>query len=115
MATLGVHGLGLAGIEQARAQSTPANTPLSDTAVIFIWLPGGPPHMETYDMKPDAPSDYRGEFQPIKTNVPGIDAECGGACAVVDMPSTETGTLPVAVGVGFVPFTVEQNCGEASS
>jgi hypothetical protein len=45
----------------------------NDPAVIFIWLPGGPPHLETFDMKPDAPADYRGEFNPIKTNVPGID------------------------------------------
>ena len=44
-----------------------------DTSVIFIWLPGGPPHMETYDMKPDAPADYRGIFQPVNTNVPGMD------------------------------------------
>jgi hypothetical protein len=41
--------------------------------VIFVWLPGGPPHMETYDMKPDAPEEYRGDFRPIHTNVPGID------------------------------------------
>src|SRR5262245_15391418 len=45
----------------------------TDTSVIFVWLPGGPPHMETYDMKPDAPEEYRGDFRPIKTNVPGID------------------------------------------
>jgi hypothetical protein len=44
-----------------------------DPAVIFIWLPGGPPHMETYDLKPDAPSEYRGEFRPIRTRVPGIE------------------------------------------
>jgi hypothetical protein len=44
-----------------------------DTSVIFIWLPGGPPHMETYDMKPDAPAEYRGDFRPIKTVVPGIE------------------------------------------
>lgn len=47
--------------------------PDRDTAVILVWLPGGPPHMETYDMKPDAPVEYRGEFSPIATNVPGID------------------------------------------
>jgi hypothetical protein len=46
---------------------------VSDTSVIFVWLPGGPPHMETYDMKPDAPAECRGDFKPIKTNVPGID------------------------------------------
>lgn len=44
-----------------------------DTSVIFVWLPGGPPHMETYDMKPDAPAEYRGDFRPIRTVVPGID------------------------------------------
>ena len=44
-----------------------------DTSVILLWLPGGPPHMETFDMKPDAPAEYRGDFRPIKTNVPGID------------------------------------------
>src|SRR5687768_15468459 len=44
-----------------------------EPAVIFLWLPGGPPHMETFDMKPEAPEDYRGAFRPIKTNVFGID------------------------------------------
>jgi hypothetical protein len=45
----------------------------NDPAVIFVWLPGGGPHMETFDMKPDAPVEYRGEFMPVRTNVPGID------------------------------------------
>jgi uncharacterized protein (DUF1501 family) len=45
----------------------------NDPAVIFVWLPGGPPHQDTFDMKPDAPAEYRGAFSPIKTNVPGID------------------------------------------
>ncbi|MGL4555202.1 MAG: DUF1501 domain-containing protein [Gemmataceae bacterium] len=44
-----------------------------DTSVIFLWLPGGPPHMETYDLKPDAPAEYRGEFRPARTAVPGMD------------------------------------------
>jgi hypothetical protein len=44
-----------------------------DTSVIFLWLPGGPPHMDTYDMKPDAPEDFRGDFRPIHSNVSGID------------------------------------------
>ena len=44
-----------------------------DRSVIFVWLPGGPPHMEMYDLKPDAPSEYRGEFRPIRTNVSGIE------------------------------------------
>ncbi|MCE9565653.1 MAG: DUF1501 domain-containing protein [Planctomycetes bacterium] len=44
----------------------------NDPAVIFVWLPGGPPHQDTFDMKPDAPAEYRGAFSPIQTNVPGI-------------------------------------------
>ncbi|MSR33088.1 MAG: DUF1501 domain-containing protein [Gemmataceae bacterium] len=40
--------------------------------VIFLWLQGGPPQHETFDPKPDAPVDIRGEFKPIQTNVPGI-------------------------------------------
>jgi len=66
--TLG--GLGAAGIVPWKLQAA-ESTP--DTSVIFIWLPGGPPHMEMYDMKPDAPAEYRGDFRPVRTNVPGID------------------------------------------
>jgi hypothetical protein len=44
----------------------------NDPAVIFVWLPGGPPHQDTFDMKPDAPLEYRGPFNPIRTNVTGI-------------------------------------------
>jgi uncharacterized protein (DUF1501 family) len=39
---------------------------------IFIELPGGPSHLDTFDMKPDAPAEIRGSFNPIATNVPGI-------------------------------------------
>src|SRR5690349_9939724 len=42
-------------------------------SVIMICLGGGPSHLDTYDMKPDAPSEIRGEFKPIKSNVPGMD------------------------------------------
>ncbi|MBW3595658.1 MAG: DUF1501 domain-containing protein [Planctomycetes bacterium] len=42
-------------------------------AGIFINLQGGPSHMDTFDLKPDAPAEYRGTFNPIKTNVPGIE------------------------------------------
>lgn len=45
----------------------------SHKAVIMIYLPGGIPHQDMWDMKPDAPQDVRGEFKPIKTNVPGIE------------------------------------------
>src|SRR5256885_8587902 len=41
-------------------------------SVIMICLGGGPSHVDMYDMKPDAPAEIRGEFRPIKTNVPGM-------------------------------------------
>ena len=65
--------LGLSSLLKARDLSPSAGKNLEDTAVIFVWLPGGAPHMETYDMKPDAPDTHRGEFNPIRTNVPGIE------------------------------------------
>ena len=66
---LSLAGLGLPQFLQAKARGAVSR----DTNVIFIWLPGGPPHMEMYDLKPDAPSEYRGIFRPIRTNVPGIE------------------------------------------
>ncbi len=44
----------------------------SQKAVIMVFLPGGPPHQDMFDLKPDAPREIRGEFSPIATNVPGI-------------------------------------------
>jgi len=44
----------------------------SHKAVINIFLPGGPPHLDMWDLKPDAPDGIRGEFKPIDTNVPGV-------------------------------------------
>jgi len=41
-------------------------------SVIMICLGGGPSHVDTYDMKPEAPAEIRGEFRPINTNVPGM-------------------------------------------
>ncbi|MDE0821612.1 MAG: DUF1501 domain-containing protein [Opitutales bacterium] len=49
----------MASLLKARALSTPSGESEKDTAVIFVWLPGGAPHMETYDMKPNAPSTHR--------------------------------------------------------
>lgn len=46
-----------------------------DTSVIYDWLTGGPQYMNMYDIKPNSPAEYRGTFQPITTNVLGLD-EC---------------------------------------
>ncbi|MFO0797010.1 MAG: DUF1501 domain-containing protein [Gemmataceae bacterium] len=55
------------------AHGSPDDHTTNDPAVIFVWLPGGPPHQDTFDMKPDAPEEYRGAYRPVRTNVPGID------------------------------------------
>ena len=66
---LGLGGLTLPQILQAQQQS---GTRLGHKAVIMIFLPGGPPHQDMFDLKPEAPAEIRGEFKPISTNVPGI-------------------------------------------
>jgi hypothetical protein len=73
LGAMSLAGIGLEGISALRQSAKAAGQSMPDTSVIFVWLPGGPPHMETYDMKPDAPAEYRGEFAPIRTVVPGID------------------------------------------
>ena len=70
--TLGVAGLGLADVMRLRAAQGKASA-APDTSVLFVWLAGGPPHLDMYDMKPHAPEEYRGPFRPTRTNVPGID------------------------------------------
>src|SRR3954467_15135932 len=70
---LGLGGLGLGYLLRARARAAAAGGPAADTACIFVWLHGGPSHLETYDLKPDAPAEYRGVFRPTRTRVPGMD------------------------------------------
>ena len=67
-AALVLGGLNLAQLLRAEAV---AGRGLSHKAVIMIFLPGGPTHLDTYDMKPQAPVEFRGELRPIRTNVPG--------------------------------------------
>lgn len=67
--TLALGGLGLADLLAARAASSAA----PDTAVILFWMWGGPSQLETFDMKPNAPSEFRGPFRPMATSVPGIE------------------------------------------
>ena len=64
-------GLTLPQLLACRAAASAAGQS-HDTAVIFIMLGGGPSQHETYDPKPDAPAEYRGPQQPIKSNIPGI-------------------------------------------
>ncbi len=66
-------GLGLSDLLRHRAEAKESQAAAdTDTSVILIWLQGGPSHMETYDLKPQAPIEYRGELNPIDTVVPGL-------------------------------------------
>src|SRR5687768_15535542 len=69
----GMASVGLGGVLRAAQGGNPAAKRPKDTSVILLWLDGGPGHMDTYDMKPEAPAEYRGIWGPIKTNVPGIE------------------------------------------
>jgi Protein of unknown function (DUF1501) len=74
---LRVGGLGLTGLTWADLLRQRANgaTAASSTprAVIMVYLAGGPSHIDMYDLKPEAPADYRGSFKPIQTKVAGMD------------------------------------------
>ncbi len=74
---IGAFGAGLSLVDMLRAKSLAAGGQLAATATptksaIMIYLPGGPSHIDMYDLKPDAPAEFRGEFKPIPTNVPGV-------------------------------------------
>ena len=73
LGSLALGGLCLRDLLRLReAQGVGASSP-PDTAVILIWLQGGPTHIDMYDLKPEAPDSIRGPFQPISTVVPGLD------------------------------------------
>ena len=70
----GVAGLtGLSLPQLLRATQAVPGQIASDKSIIVLWLWGGASHMETFDLKPQAPREFRGEFSPIPTNVPGVE------------------------------------------
>jgi hypothetical protein len=74
---LGVAGLSLADLLRAEAEPLPKAGRVGDSlgrarACIILYLYGAPSQLETFDMKPEAPADIRGEFRPIRTSVPGL-------------------------------------------
>src|SRR6266568_598891 len=69
---IGALGAGLTLADMLRLQAANDTTKTKNKAAIMIYLPGGPSHMDMYDLKPDAPKEFRGEFNPIDTNVAGV-------------------------------------------
>jgi Protein of unknown function (DUF1501) len=71
---LRVGGLGLCGVgmlDVLQAQAAPASSGKAKSMIV-VWLGGGPPHLDMFDMKPDSPEEYRGQFKPIQTSVVGL-------------------------------------------
>ncbi|QDU27010.1 hypothetical protein ETAA8_20940 [Anatilimnocola aggregata] len=69
--SLGALGLSLIDLVRGRAVAEPALRPRAKNCIL-LWLDGGPSHLETFDLKPDAPAEVRGPFRAISTAVPGI-------------------------------------------
>ena len=71
---LKIGGMAAGGLslDQLMAMESQSGSSSSHKSIINIYLPGGPSHLDMFDLKPDAPSEIRGEFKPIGTNVPGI-------------------------------------------
>lgn len=83
-----------AGAKEAHAAGRPSS---AHKAVIMVYLPGGPTHMDTYDLKPEAAAEFRGELKPIKTNVPGMEIS-----ELFPKQATIADKLAVLRGVRFV-------------
>ena len=94
---LALGGLALSDILRLRAQGA-GRERTERKAVIFVYLFGGPSHVDTYDMKPDAPEEYRGEFRPIRTNVPGFDI-----CELMPRQATIADKLALVRNMTFNP------------
>jgi hypothetical protein len=73
---LGMGGLMLSDLLRARAQAQQAGQPTRKSSVVWLWLGGGPTHVETFDPKMSAPMEFRSTVGAVQTNVPGI--EIGG-------------------------------------
>jgi hypothetical protein len=105
---LALGGVTLSDVLRSRAM---AANPTPGTSVILFWMWGGPSQLETYDMKPNAPREYRGPLNPIRTNVPGMDiceyfplqAQMADKFSIIrslhhDMSSHNDGSIEVLTG-----------------
>ena len=72
LGSLGLGGMTLPRLLWADERRASLQLPARADHCIVVFLNGGPPQLDTWDMKPDAPAEIRGEFQPIETAVPGI-------------------------------------------
>lgn len=73
LGALGLGGLTLPDLLRARAASAAQGKPTKSTSVVWLWLGGGPTHVETFDPKMSAPSEFRSTVGAVQTNVPGVE------------------------------------------
>src|SRR5262249_36009266 len=72
LGAMGAGGLTLADLPRLQAEGK-VTQPAREKSVISVVLSGGPSHIDMYDLKPDAPTEYRGPFKPIRTRLPGVN------------------------------------------
>jgi hypothetical protein len=100
--TLGAGALTLSGLLSARAQAAAGGKPVKNTSVVWLWLGGGPSHIETFDPKMNAPAEYRSVTGEVSTRIPGVSIG---------------GTLPQIAGMAdkmaFVRSFAHTNSGHA--
>src|SRR5262245_56599822 len=97
---LGVGGLMLPDLLRARAADAAQGQPARTTSVVWLWLGGGPTHVETFDPKPSAPAEFRSVVGQVQTTLPGV--ELGGVFPKVGQ---------VAEHMAFVRSFAHQNSG----
>jgi len=68
----GLATFGLSLPQLLQAEATQSGSTRKDVNCILFWMGGGPSNIDTFDMKPDAPAEYRGEFRPIDSALPGL-------------------------------------------
>ncbi len=73
MLKVGTLGAGLTLSDYLRLTAAAGAKQDHDRSAILVFLRGGPAHQDTFDLKPDAPAEYRGEFRPIKTAAAGVE------------------------------------------
>jgi len=72
LGTLGLTGLSLGGLLRSRADAATRDPATKDTSVIWVWLGGRATHLETFDPKMDAPTEFRSTFGEVKPSIPGV-------------------------------------------
>jgi hypothetical protein len=123
---LGAVGLSLAGY--LRLAHAGAVQPAKAKSAVFVFLGGGPTHLDTFDMKPDAPAEIRGEFRPTATSAPGVQvcehlprlAKCANLYAILrgvshSLAGHELGTAYLNTGNRPIPSLIHPGYGAVVS